>query len=164
MARIFVAVWPPSAVRAALTSIPRPDRTHLRWVPDENLHVTLRFLGQTDADTVATRLRAVRLPRATATLGPATTRLGDRILVAPVTGLDALAEAVAAATRDLGAPASARGFVGHVTLARGRDHVPSDLVGTPLDGRFPVTSVAVVSSDTRPDGARYTTLATIPTA
>lgn len=169
MARVFVAVWPPSRVVAALAALPRPAVPGLRWVPTENLHVTLRFLGDVDPDTVVDRLQATPLPAATATLGPTVAMLGRRVVMAPVAGLDRLAAAVLQATEDLGEPAR-RPFVGHVTLARRRrDAAGREVSGASL-GRtsdpaltFDVGEVAVVTSETHPDGARYTTRATVPT-
>ena len=162
MARVFVAVWPPPHVVERLAALPRPDLPGLRWVPAGDLHVTLRFLGDAPVGVVAERVRAAAPPRATARVGPATAPLGARILMAPVAGLDDLAAAVAAATADLGRPAR-HPFRGHVTLARARDRaMVQRAAGVAVTARFEVTDVAVVTSETRPEGARYTTAATIP--
>lgn len=62
-ARLFVAVDLPDAVRARLVEQTRALRTALRaariedafrWVAAENLHVTLRFLGDVDDAAVPT--------------------------------------------------------------------------------------------------------------
>ena len=100
-------------------------------------------------------------PRSTPRLGPATTRLGRTILVAPVAGLDRLAASVIAATSDLGTPPEDRPFLGHVTLARAKRRLPSSVVGVPIDATWTVTELAVVASDTRPEGARYTDVARV---
>ncbi len=46
-ARLFVALMPPAAVRAELAAqaVPLPG---VRWTPEENLHLTLRFIGDTE--------------------------------------------------------------------------------------------------------------------
>lgn len=163
MGRVFVAVWPPSDVAAALAALPRPATEGVRWVPGQDLHVTLRFLGDVDHHLVTARLEQAPLPRATAALGPAVTMLGRRVVMAPVAGVDALAAAVTSATADLGR-AERRRFLGHVTLARcRRDDAGRAVCGTPVDLTFPVNEVAVVTSETHPDGARYTTRAVVPT-
>jgi 2'-5' RNA ligase len=163
VARIFVAVWPPDVVADALAALPRPTVAGVRWVPRDNLHVTLRFLGDADPDEVATRLRDAELPPSSATLGPAVSMLGRRVVMAPVAGLDPLAAAVIAATADLGRPAPTRPFVGHVTLARCTDDRAGRRVcGAAVDAVFPIEQLAVVGSETHPDGARYTTLAAAP--
>lgn len=163
MGRVFVAVWPPPDVAAALAALPRPATEGVRWVPRQDLHVTLRFLGDADPEQVTECLEQVPLPRATAALGPAVTMLGRRVVMAPVAGVDALAAAVASATADLGR-AERRRFLGHVTLARcRRDDAGRTVWGAPVDLTFSVDELAVVTSETHPDGARYTIRAVLPT-
>lgn len=163
MARTFVAVWPPPAVARALAALPRPDVSGVRWVPRDDLHVTLRFLGDADADVVGARLRDAGLPAAAAVLGPAVAMLGRRVVMVPVTGLDALATDTVAATSDLGQPPPDRPFVGHVTLARTSDErAARELCGTPVDADFAVEEVAVVTSRPHADGGRYHTVTTVP--
>ena len=162
MGRVFVAAWPPPVVADQLADLPVPDVAGLRRTRKENLHVTLRFLGDVAVPAVVERARTAALPTATATLGPATARLGPQVVMVPVAGLDDLAAAVARATADLGRPPR-HPFRGHVTLARARhDAAAAPATGVPVSGRFAVTEVAVVTSETRPEGARYTTVATVP--
>lgn len=164
MARVFVAAWPPPPVLDALAALPRPDVEGVRWVPRGNLHVTLRFLGDADADEVVQRLRDSHLPAAAAETGPTVAMLGRRVVMVPVAGLDALAAAVVTATEDLGQPPRDRSFVGHVTLARcSDDRAGRRVCGTAAEVAFPVEEVAVVSSQTLPDGARYDIVARVPT-
>lgn len=46
MPRLFVALIPPPAVRAEIAALAGslPD---VRWVPEDNIHLTLRFIGET---------------------------------------------------------------------------------------------------------------------
>lgn len=163
MARVFVAVWPPAQVLDALVALPRSDVDGVRWVPRDNLHVTLRFLGDADVDEVADRLRGADLSIVSAELGPAVAMLGRRVVMVPVAGLDALAAATVAVTADLGQPPPDRAFAGHVTLARcSEDRAGREVCGAAVDMAFPVRQVAVVSSDTRQEGVGYTTMATVP--
>jgi 2'-5' RNA ligase len=58
-ARLFVALWPDAAARAAIRR--DVDATHaahpeLRWQPEERWHLTLAFLGPADPGSVARRL------------------------------------------------------------------------------------------------------------
>ena len=48
MSRLFVAIVPPSTVRAELAALAEPV-PGVRWVPEDNLHLTLRFIGEADA-------------------------------------------------------------------------------------------------------------------
>lgn len=160
MSRLFVAVWPPDEVVDELTALPRKDQRGVRFVPPENWHVTLRFLGEADPDDVIGALDGVRLPAATARLGPGVDIMSDRALVLPVDGLDELAETVRAHTAHLGQEARRR-FRGHLTLARLKPH--ADLpraMGAYAPAEFPVQEVALVKSRLDPDGARYTTIHT----
>ena len=162
MDRLFVAAWPDDSTTEALRELPRPDERGVRWVLEENWHVTLRFLGACDTAAVAARIAATTLPRCTARLGPAVEWLGPQLVV-PVAGVDALAAAVHDATAGIGDLPRAR-FRGHLTVARARRAATSIVVGHPVEGWFDVHEVALVRSELTPDGARYTTVATFPTA
>ena len=61
--RLFIALSPPPAVRAAVSALRTPSRK-VRWTPTEQLHVTLRFLGETPGDLtelLLERLNSVRV-------------------------------------------------------------------------------------------------------
>jgi 2'-5' RNA ligase len=45
-ARLFVALVPPAPVRAELAALAAP-LAGVRWMPEENFHLTLRFIGDT---------------------------------------------------------------------------------------------------------------------
>lgn len=164
--RLFVAIWPPTEVLDVLERLPRPDHPNVRWTPRDRWHVTLRFLGEVDdaeAPALGQAVEAVaaRHPARQVTLGPATTRLSRSVLVVPVTGLDDLGAAVAAATSGIGAPPEDRPFSGHLTLARarGRGAVPVALAGDAVGAAWLVGEVAIVRSRLGAGGARYETVA-----
>jgi RNA 2',3'-cyclic 3'-phosphodiesterase len=164
MARLFVTVWPPEDLLDRLAVAERPRDRGVTWMPRENLHVTLRFLGEADADEVIARLDGVELPGATATVGPAIDVMRERTLVLPVAGVDDLAAAVHAALRGVGSEPERRRFVGHMTLARlARGARPDRSIGRRFAATFDVEEVALVESTLTPDGAVYETLATWPT-
>jgi RNA 2',3'-cyclic 3'-phosphodiesterase len=160
--RLFFAVWPPADVVERMRALPRAEIHGLRWIAAEQWHVTLRFLGNADATEAATRLESVALPPTTATVGPATSRLG-RSLVIRVAGVDDLARVVSGVTADIGQPLDARGFTGHLTLARLAGHVPRGLTGQAFSAEFRVAEVTLVNSETNPQGARYTIIERWPT-
>ena len=63
MSRLFVALVPPAAVQAEIAALATP-LTGVRWTPAENIHLTLRFIGETDdakAERFATALARVRV-------------------------------------------------------------------------------------------------------
>ena len=62
MHRLFVAIRPPDEVRDLLVDA-MDEGPGLRWVGEENLHLTLRFIGEVErplAEDVARRLQSVR--------------------------------------------------------------------------------------------------------
>lgn len=73
-------------------------------------------------------------------------------------GLDALAQAVTAATATLGRPPEDRPFRGHLTLARVAKNARVDLrplAGVPLEATWDATSFCVVESKLSAAGSRY---------
>jgi 2'-5' RNA ligase len=164
MPRLFAAVWPPEEVRASLRQVPRHGWGDLRWMPEENWHVTLVFLGEADIDETAEALRRTALPPATAEVSAQLRVMARTSLVLPVRGVDELAGVVRTATLP---EAADRPFRGHITMARSRG-------GRPIKGRaatvpwqrasFPVDEIAVVVSTLGPKGSTYATVATFPTS
>ena len=78
--RAFIAIELDAAVRGAVAALVRGLRADagaadVRWMRPENLHVTLRFLGQTDPSRVPDIVRQLR--RAVAGWRRLEKRLGD---------------------------------------------------------------------------------------
>ncbi|HEY6531428.1 MAG TPA: RNA 2',3'-cyclic phosphodiesterase [Acidimicrobiales bacterium] len=164
MSRLFVAAPLPRPVRTDLAErLPRAAEPGVRWVPEEQWHVTLRFLGEADEDAAAGALDDLRAPPATVTLGPRVSRLGRDVVCLPADGLDELARAVRAATAHVGEPPG-RPFVGHVTLARLRNRGACGITGTPILLRYPVDEIVLVRSTLGPTGATHEPLLTVPLA
>jgi 2'-5' RNA ligase len=162
MARLFVAVRPPEEVVDELTHLHRKDQRGVRFVPPENWHVTLRFLGDEDPDAVGAAMDVARFERAHARLGPAVDVFAERALVVPVAGLDDLARAVETSTRDVG-ERSRRRFIGHLTIARVKPDVPMPrALGELVSAAFDVDDVELMQSRLHPDGARYETIGSWP--
>jgi 2'-5' RNA ligase len=62
--RLFVALGLPQSCKEALLELD-PHLTGLRWIPGEQLHLTLSFLGDVDPlaeERLQQALRAVRVP------------------------------------------------------------------------------------------------------
>jgi RNA 2',3'-cyclic 3'-phosphodiesterase len=155
--RLFVAVAPPADVVAMVARLDRPEVPGVRWTTADQWHVTLRFLGEVeDPGSVTAALERASLAPTTATLGPRVATLGRGVLMVPVAGLDALAEAIVSATAGVGRPPEDRPFRGHVTLARARRGASvRGLAGSELAGTFPVEDVRLVRSRLGRGGARY---------
>lgn len=161
MTRLFVAVWPPREVLAALRVL-RRDEPGVRWVAPERWHITLKFFGDADRGEVEAGLRGVELPAARAVAGPAVSRLAASVVVVPVRGLNELAAAVDVATEGIGSFADPRPFTGHLTLARLRRGASCAAEETAFEASFDVREIALVSSTTADRGAHYETLASWP--
>ena len=114
MTRLFVAVWPSEQAREHIRSLPRDGWVNVRWLAEDNWHVTLAFVGEAEIDQVARRLEG-DYPATTAEVAARMRVLGRNNLVVPVSGLDALAEAVHARVFD--APPD-KPFRGHLTVGR----------------------------------------------
>ncbi|MFQ5557078.1 MAG: RNA 2',3'-cyclic phosphodiesterase [Acidimicrobiales bacterium] len=156
MDRLFVAVWPPAEVLDEICGLPRPVDAGVRWTRREHLHVTLRFLGAVDDARVGEltdSLSDVSAEATIARLGPAVRRLGARVAMIPVAGVDELADVVGSATAAFGD--RRRPFVGHLTVARARRAVPDCVLGARMHAEFEVGRIALVRSRLTSDGPRY---------
>ena len=129
MIRLFAAFAVPEDVRLRLSGL-RGQIPGARWVQPENMHVTLRFVGEVDnhvADDVHDALeRVAGAPPEIRVrgVGHFDSRSRVRALWAGVARTDALAAfqaRVEAACVRAGLPAETRRFHPHITLARCRD-------------------------------------------
>ena len=180
LARGFVAVVPPDAPLDALDARLRalPDeRPPLRWLPRHQWHLTLKFLGRVDdADALTGAVHAATRDRApfTLQLGGAgafpTPRRASVLWVGVAAGASELAPLAAAvddATAGPVADTEQRPYHPHLTVARAARARPVeglvDALGAPPIGpAWTVTEIALVESDTRPDGAVHTVRARLP--
>ena len=84
MHRLFAAIRPSEHIRDALVDA-MDDSPELRWVPDENLHLTLRFIGEVErplGEDIATQLAQIRFEAFDLELaGTTTDRLGHEAYV-----------------------------------------------------------------------------------
>lgn len=126
MHRLFVALRPPPAIRAALLAI-ADGVPGARWQSDEQLHLTLRFVGAVErpvAEDVAASLAQVVAPApsvALAGVGQFERRGAAEALwagVAPHAPLAQLRRKVEQACLRAGLPPERRAYLPHVTLAR----------------------------------------------
>lgn len=125
MHRLFVAIRPPEAIRDLLIDA-MDDSPELRWVGDDNLHLTLRFIGEVErpqAEDVAATLGSVRFPAFSlqlAGVGHFAHRNGGALwaAVSPREEVTALAAKVERACQRSGLEPERRSFHPHITLAR----------------------------------------------
>ena len=169
MHRLFVAIRPPLHVRERLLAL-MGGVAGVRWQTDDQLHITLRFIGEVDRHTasdIAAALGSVRHPPfhlALSSIGtfgrggqPGTLWAG----LAPVEPLKALHKKVDQACVRAGVPPEGRAYHPHITLARLKRSSGSvvDLMqrsGGLTSQPFAVESFALFESTLTPDGAVYT--------
>ena len=181
--RVFVAVAARGAVRQAIVSLQArfadvSQTSNVRWTNPEQLHLTLRFLGNVPREQIGELGTALHR----ACIGvkkfeidieelicfPTPQR--PRIIWASVAKgaapLTALAERVRAETTGFGDSADSKPFVPHLTIGRSKatgttGHRLSDLIGheNPIRfGTLAVSEVLLLSSERAGDGSRYSLL------
>ena len=175
MHRLFVAIRPPEPIRDRLIDA-MDDSPELRWVGDDNLHLTLRFIGEVErplADDIAVALERVRsdpFQLALAGVGMFDRRNGGG-LWAGVQARDevaALAAKVDRACQSAGLPPERRLFHPHVTLARYNRHSrPAawsflERNRALASGEFDVNAFTLFESRLSRHGAHYDEVAAYP--
>jgi RNA 2',3'-cyclic 3'-phosphodiesterase len=124
--RLFVGLRPPLAIREELTSL-MAGVPGARWQSDEQLHITLRFIGEVDprqAEDVVVALGNVTAPPLTLRLdgvGSFGSRGRPRALwagVSPREPLAALHKKIDQALVRCGLPPEGRAYLPHATVAR----------------------------------------------
>jgi 2'-5' RNA ligase len=168
MLRLFTAIEIPEAVRTRLTFL-QSGVPGARWIARENLHLTLRFIGEvseptaSDIDETLSAVRAKPFEVALKGIG----EFGGRearalwVGVAANSALAHLAAKIESALQRMGLPAETRKYTPHVTLARLRD-APAAKVRAFLSannlfdsGPFTVRAFTLYSSFQTPKGSQY---------
>jgi 2'-5' RNA ligase len=177
--RLFVALEIPAEVRenlAALVGALRAISKEPRWVRPENLHVTLKFLGEvpeTKLDAARTALAQSRSEQPVTLefrgLGFFPNEKHPRVFWAGIqasANLMKLAEDIDGAMEKLGILPEQRPFSPHLTLARfERQGVPEKLRIAIAEnaqrefGTLRTNEFHLIQSKLKPSGAEYTTLA-----
>ena len=182
--RLFVALEIPSTVRENLADLLKSLRTvspQTRWVRPENLHVTLKFIGEVPE----TKLAAIRSALAGARsdqivtldfrgLGFFPNEKHPRVFWAGIEAspnLKDLAADIDRATEKLGIPREQRPFSPHLTLARFEPPgLPEKLRSAIQEnevrefGTLSTSQFHLIESKLKPSGAEYTTLESFPFA
>jgi RNA 2',3'-cyclic 3'-phosphodiesterase len=181
--RLFLAVFPPPEVQRAafgcIEALRRPG-DGVSWVKPENLHYTLRFLGELGEDGArraaeAAVEAAAKSREFTAALGGLGAFPNARRARVLWIGMSEGGEALVALAHDLDRALAQRGFgapdkpfSSHLTLGRVREpHADwtAALAGpVPADPstRFTVGGICVVESQLSPRGSIYTVRARAP--
>jgi RNA 2',3'-cyclic 3'-phosphodiesterase len=186
--RLFVALDIPEAVRKNLVEVrqrfTKPE-SRMRWVPSENFHVTLKFIGevaQGKVEVISNALREVRTPGLVEVvfrgLGWYWNAKGFGLLLAtiyPSDSLATLANKIGRQLEPLRIAPDAHVYRPHITLARckhlehrWRSVIPQDIMSVAnehkghLFGSVNSETFDLIESKLDSDGSKYTTLDTFP--
>ena len=175
MHRLFVAIRPPEAIRDLLIDS-MADSPDFRWQDDEQLHLTLRFIGEVErpvANDLADALGRIHAPAfqlRIAGTGRFEQRNGGALWAAvePRAPVGALAAKIERTCQQAGLEPERRAFHPHITLARWKGRrtreVESFLTRTRglRSEPFAVESFILFESHLSRHGSHYEEVATYP--
>lgn len=176
MIRLFVGIELPETVRERLAGL-SGGIPGARWVRPENMHLTVRFIGEVEhgmADDIDAALMRLQAPRFDLTLdgagffGKASAARTLWVGVRKCEALMRLQAKVEIAMQRLGLPAEERKYAPHITLARLRGVPAARLLrfveanGHFLAGPIPVERFVLFSSALGNAGSVYTAEARYP--
>ena len=182
--RLFVALQISEEMRAAVAALGRelkPLDDSWKWARAENLHVTLKFLGEIPSDKLESVRQALRGVQGEWPMEVEFCRLGffpserrPRVLwagmKAPPT-LSALAMAIDSALAKVGVPKDEREFTPHLTLARSKAERAAPKLREALAkysarefGTMNASAFHLIGSKLKSTGPEYTTLESFPGA
>jgi 2'-5' RNA ligase len=179
--RAFIAIALPPPVLLAAGIVQKKlkaDGICLKWVRPENMHLTLRFLGDIDRrqlpeieTAMGTAAKAVPPFALNAKrIGVFPNMRAPRVVWMGIEGalelLMRVHHRLTEALDPLGFPPEPHAFTGHLTLGRVADRISPQLLqeavstaGQIESGVFPVDRICLIKSDLKPTGAVYTRLA-----
>jgi 2'-5' RNA ligase len=180
--RLFAAIEIPGKIRSTLALLLKELRgvaPDAKWVRPENLHVTLKFLGEVDParlGPIQASLRAIRNSGLVTLnfrgLGFFPNEKHPRVLWAgidPSTNLRPLAEDIDRSLHEIGFPLEEKPFTPHLTLARFyASGLPPNLAAAIKQnasqdfGSLGARQFHLIESKLKPGGAEYTTIETFP--
>lgn len=171
MISLFTAIEIPQILRSRLTALQQADDRawNPNWVPEENFHITLAYIGQVEeplAEEIDGELARIRQGGFEARLKGVNAFGGAKpqmmhAVVEPSEPLTRLHEKTVSVLRRLGVKIDKGRYVPHVTLARPR-HAAPELVQAWIaannlfdSGPFPVDRFVLFSSHKTGDGRHY---------
>ncbi|HIJ56839.1 MAG TPA: RNA 2',3'-cyclic phosphodiesterase [Deltaproteobacteria bacterium] len=184
--RAFIAIELPEAVRSSIEMIQNRLKSldlPLRWVRLENIHLTMKFLGDIDEieiENIESSLQDSVKKQAPLTLSakgvgvfPGISR--PRVLWVGIhdheTGLTGLQESIEERLHRIGYSKERRPFRGHLTIGRAKGYVDEKKLKEAVDSfrgfespPFTVNEFFMFRSVLKPGGAEYMKLIHIPLA
>ena len=181
--RTFIAVKLPDHVIKRLSECQQDLKKlgmRIKWTRPENIHLTLKFLGDIFPDDVGPVCQAIEssvrgfspITLCAKGAGVFPGRRRPRILWTGISGktdlLEKLHQAIDVGLSNLGFAKDERRFTGHLTLGRFKKNPDSELLidvmktyADMVSDEFLVDTVSVCQSDLKPSGPVYTNLSRI---
>ena len=173
MHRLFVAIRPPENIRDLLIDA-MDDSPEFRWQDEEQLHLTLRFIGEVDRPLAAdladalSRIRAEKFEICVSGVGRFEQRSSGALWagIEPKDPVAALAAKVERACQQIGLEPERRAFFPHITLARWKGRRTREVGGYLERHRglrshpFEVTEFILFESRLSRHGAHYEAVTT----
>jgi RNA 2',3'-cyclic 3'-phosphodiesterase len=175
MSRLFAAVALPSLLRSSLSFL-RSGVEGARWIDPNELHLTLRFIGEVDGgleDDIRSALAMVEAPGFVLNL-EGVGQFGDAkphalwAGVRPIPPLMRLTAKIEQALQRVGLPPETRRYMPHITLARLRGAAPNRVAAFLAEYAlfraepFAVEEFVLYSSHLGRSGAHYRVEAVYP--
>ncbi len=185
--RAFIAIELPDAVRAALSGVQdrlRAERhPYVKWVDPGGIHLTLKFLGNIDAEKVSPITEAIaRAAQGVSPfhlqlkgLGAFPNRRRPQVIWVAATGdverLASLQKGIDRSLVALGFSPESRPFTAHLTLGRLRERASAGerqrigeslMTSQPEEVPFQAGEISLMRSTLTPSGAIYSRISSIP--
>lgn len=185
--RAFIAVEIPAEIQQNVytetANFRKGIESLVRWVPSQNMHLTLKFLGDVSPSSVEFLIQMLRNEAGNihcfslqlAGLGSFPNRRQPRVIYVEIhapTALDALQRSIESAARRLGYESEERPFAAHLTLGRVKQNITAvdqqkirrAIEGIQVDllGTARVDSVHLYKSELKSSGSVYTRLYSAP--
>jgi RNA 2',3'-cyclic 3'-phosphodiesterase len=180
--RLFVALSIPAEVRANLSALIQKLRcadAHPRWVNPDNLHVTLKFIGEVSPQKVPAICHALATIQSPDPLHLEFRDVGffpnirrPSVAWIGITSPPAFALLAAEVNRvlaPLGIPREEKPFAPHLTIARFKENRIPPALSTEIEkwkdrgfGTFSAREIHLIESRLKSSGAQYTTLRSFP--
>ncbi|MCC5796685.1 MAG: RNA 2',3'-cyclic phosphodiesterase [Methylophaga sp.] len=160
--RLFFAIQPPADIRQAMDDLFSVRQQGLKYLSADNLHVTLVFLGQVEADTEARLVELaghIEISPFSLSFTEAEFWPKPRIICLTATEvakpLQQLVLALSSIAKDCGVTIEERPYRPHVTLVRKANQL---LPLEPFEFQWQAQSFALYLSESTDDGPGYTVI------
>lgn len=182
--RTFVAIFPPVKIRRLLSQLANrlaESEADVKWVSEENFHITLKFLGGVEPDSLKCIYEVVHMVTQSinsfevhlSKIGAFPNIRCPRVIWTGITAgtseLKALADLLECHLERIGFPRENRSFSPHMTLGRVKSPRNASKLSQALEqvrdedfGDFEVNLVSVMKSDLKPAGPIYTPMVEFP--